>query len=182
MDLACKDLGFALGMGREFGVPLELAGLVEQTFIRARQQLGGGAWSTAVVRLLEEAPGRGAAGRGFPDAARLTSPRSGNVGNPEVQPARRSQSFRSESFQVEVLGPLVECVQDHGVKPDLGRDPPDPAQRIGEQPAADALALVTPVDAECHDVGGPRQWRPGVGSGHTGGGVSAPVMKWLCSA
>ena len=46
MDLACKDLGFALGMGREFGVPLELAGLVEQTFIRARQQLGGDAWST----------------------------------------------------------------------------------------------------------------------------------------
>ena len=39
MDLACKDLGFALELGREFGVPLELAGLVEQTFIRAREQL-----------------------------------------------------------------------------------------------------------------------------------------------
>ena len=70
MDLACKDLGFALGMGREFGVPLELAGLVEQTFIRARQQLGGGAWSTAVVKLLEDALGEELRAEGFP--ARLT--------------------------------------------------------------------------------------------------------------
>ena len=66
MDLACKDLGFALGMGREFGVPLELAGLVEQTFIRARQQLGGGAWSTAVVKLLEDALGEELRAPGFP--------------------------------------------------------------------------------------------------------------------
>jgi 3-hydroxyisobutyrate dehydrogenase len=66
MDLACKDLWFALGMGREFGVPLELAGLVEQTFIRARQQLGGHAWSTAVVRLLEDALGEELRAPGFP--------------------------------------------------------------------------------------------------------------------
>ena len=66
MDLACKDLGFALGMGREFGVPLELAGLVEQTFIRARQQLGSGAWSTAVVKLLEDALGEDLRAEGFP--------------------------------------------------------------------------------------------------------------------
>lgn len=66
MDLACKDLGFALDMGRAFGVPLELAGLVEQTFIRARQQLGGGAWSTAVVKLLEEALGEPLRAPGFP--------------------------------------------------------------------------------------------------------------------
>ncbi|MGD9508503.1 MAG: NAD(P)-dependent oxidoreductase [Geminicoccaceae bacterium] len=66
MDLACKDLGFALGMGRKFGVPLELAGLVEQTFIRARQQLGGGAWSTAVVKLLEDALHEPLRAPGFP--------------------------------------------------------------------------------------------------------------------
>ena len=68
MDLACKDLGFALAMGREYGVPLELAGLVEQTFIRARQQLGGGAWSTAVVKLLENALGEELRADGFPSA------------------------------------------------------------------------------------------------------------------
>lgn len=66
MDLACKDLGFALGMGRTLGVPLELAGLVEQTFIRARQQLGGGAWSTAVVKLLEDGLHEPLRAPGFP--------------------------------------------------------------------------------------------------------------------
>jgi len=53
-------------MGRELGVPLELAGLVEQTFIRARQQLGGSAWSTAVVRLLEDTLGEELRAPGFP--------------------------------------------------------------------------------------------------------------------
>jgi 3-hydroxyisobutyrate dehydrogenase len=68
MDLACKDLGFALGMGRDLGVPLELAGLVERTFARARQELGGSTWSTAVVRLLEDALGEELRADGFPAA------------------------------------------------------------------------------------------------------------------
>src|SRR5882672_6978005 len=66
MDLACKDLGFAHDLGREFGVPLELAGLVEQIFVRARQQYGGGAWSTQVVKLLEDALGTELRAAGFP--------------------------------------------------------------------------------------------------------------------
>lgn len=67
MDLACKDLGFATQFGREFGVPLELAGLTEQTFIRARQQYGGGAWSSQVVKLLEDALGTDLRAAGFPE-------------------------------------------------------------------------------------------------------------------
>ena len=39
MDLACKDLGFAHQLGRELGVPLELAGLTEQIFRRHRAPL-----------------------------------------------------------------------------------------------------------------------------------------------
>jgi 3-hydroxyisobutyrate dehydrogenase len=70
MDLACKDLGFAMGLGREFRVPLELAGMVEQTFIRAREQFGGGAWSSMVVKLLEDALGTDLRAPGFP--AQLT--------------------------------------------------------------------------------------------------------------
>lgn len=66
MDLACKDLGFATKFGREFGVPLELAGLVEQTFIRARSQYGGQAWSSQVVKLLEDAVGTDLRAPGFP--------------------------------------------------------------------------------------------------------------------
>jgi 3-hydroxyisobutyrate dehydrogenase len=67
MDLACKDLGFATQFGRELGVPLELAGLVEQTFIRARSQYGGGAWSSQVVKLLEDALGTDLRAPGFPE-------------------------------------------------------------------------------------------------------------------
>lgn len=66
MDLALKDLGFALGFGREFGVPLELAGLVEQTFVRAKAMYGGQAWSSQVVKLLEDATGTDLRAPGFP--------------------------------------------------------------------------------------------------------------------
>jgi len=54
MDLACKDLAFALGFGRAFGVPLDLASVAQQTFIRARSKYGGNAWSTQAVKLLED--------------------------------------------------------------------------------------------------------------------------------
>ena len=67
MDLALKDLGFALQMGREFGVPLEVAGLVEQTFVRSKAQYGGGAWSSQVVKWLEDAVGTDLRAPGFPE-------------------------------------------------------------------------------------------------------------------
>ena len=66
MDLACKDLGFAYGFGRAFGVPLELAGLTEQIFRRARAQYGGNAQSTQVVKLLEDALHTRLRAPGFP--------------------------------------------------------------------------------------------------------------------
>jgi 3-hydroxyisobutyrate dehydrogenase len=66
MDLACKDLGFAHELGTELGVPLELANLVEQTFIRAREEYGGSAWSPMVVKLLEDALGTDLRAPGFP--------------------------------------------------------------------------------------------------------------------
>ncbi len=67
MDLACKDLGLATLLGRELGVPLELAGLVEETFARARGRYGGEAWSTQVVKLLEDALGVELRAAGFPE-------------------------------------------------------------------------------------------------------------------
>jgi 3-hydroxyisobutyrate dehydrogenase len=54
MDLAVKDLGFAMEFGRRFGVPLDLAGRAMTTFIKARETYGGKAWSTQVVKLLED--------------------------------------------------------------------------------------------------------------------------------
>ena len=66
MDLAVKDLGFALAFGRDFGVPLDLASLTMQTFLRAREAYGGCAWSTQVVKLLEDALNTDLRAPGFP--------------------------------------------------------------------------------------------------------------------
>ena len=71
MELACKDLGFAMNLGRELGVPLDLAAITTQTFIRAREAFGGGAWSTQVVKLLEDALHTDLRAPGFP--AELTA-------------------------------------------------------------------------------------------------------------
>jgi 3-hydroxyisobutyrate dehydrogenase len=67
MDLACKDLKLAHQLGQEFEVPLELAGLVEQIFVSARAQYGGRAWSSMVVKLLEDALGTDLRAPGFPE-------------------------------------------------------------------------------------------------------------------
>jgi 3-hydroxyisobutyrate dehydrogenase len=71
MDLACKDAGFALEFGRRFGVPLRLAGVMEQCFIEGRAKYGGSAWSSMIVKLLEDSVGTSLRAPGFP--ARLGS-------------------------------------------------------------------------------------------------------------
>ena len=70
MDLACKDLGFAMGMSREFGVPLELARRTAEIFQQGRTTYGGAAQSTQIVKLLEDALGTDLRAPGFP--AKLT--------------------------------------------------------------------------------------------------------------
>lgn len=67
IDLALKDLGFALGFGREFGVPLELAALTEQTYVAARAAYGGQAQSPMIARLLEDMLGTDLRAPGFPE-------------------------------------------------------------------------------------------------------------------
>lgn len=71
LDLACKDLGLALELGREHGVPLALGDLVAAQFSLARERYGGSAWSPMVVKLLEDAVGADLRAPGFP--ARLVS-------------------------------------------------------------------------------------------------------------
>jgi 3-hydroxyisobutyrate dehydrogenase len=66
MDLACKDAGFAVEFGRRFGVPLRLAGMMEQIFIEGRAKYGGGAWSSMIVKLLEDSVGTPLRAPGFP--------------------------------------------------------------------------------------------------------------------
>ena len=73
MDLACKDLGFAMKLGRDFGVPLDLAALTAQTFIRGREAYGGGAYSTKIVKLLEDALHTDLRAPGFPEELTMES-------------------------------------------------------------------------------------------------------------
>jgi 3-hydroxyisobutyrate dehydrogenase len=54
IDLALKDLGFALEFGREFGVPLDLAGVTNQTYVAAKAAFGGEAQSPMIAKLLED--------------------------------------------------------------------------------------------------------------------------------
>jgi 3-hydroxyisobutyrate dehydrogenase len=66
MDLALKDLGFALAMGRDFGAPLNLATRVNAIFEEGKRVYGGDAWSTQIVKLLEDEVGVELRAPGFP--------------------------------------------------------------------------------------------------------------------
>ena len=66
IDLALKDLGFALGFGKEFGVPLDLASMTNQTYIAAKAAYGGEAQSPMIAKLLEDLLGTDLRADGFP--------------------------------------------------------------------------------------------------------------------
>ncbi len=66
IDLALKDLGFALGFGKEFGVPLDLASITNQTYIAAKAAYGGEAQSPMIARLLEDLLKTDLRAEGFP--------------------------------------------------------------------------------------------------------------------
>jgi 3-hydroxyisobutyrate dehydrogenase len=57
MDLVTKDLALAVDLGRELGVPLELAAVVEQLHRRARALYGDKAGELSSVRMAEDAAG-----------------------------------------------------------------------------------------------------------------------------
>ncbi len=66
IDLALKDLGFALGFGKEFGVPLDLASMTHQTYVAAKAAYGGHAQSPEIARLLEDLLKTDLRAEGFP--------------------------------------------------------------------------------------------------------------------
>jgi len=57
MRLVTKDLGLAVDLARDAGVPVELTGLVEQIHRRARAQYGDDAGQISAVRLYEDLAG-----------------------------------------------------------------------------------------------------------------------------
>jgi 3-hydroxyisobutyrate dehydrogenase len=54
LALACKDLGLALDLARQTGVPAEVSALVEQIYRRARAQYGDHGGEMLPIRLLED--------------------------------------------------------------------------------------------------------------------------------
>jgi 3-hydroxyisobutyrate dehydrogenase len=55
MKLACKDLGLAVDLSREVGVPAAFSALVEQTYRAALAQYGPDAGEMSPIRLAEDA-------------------------------------------------------------------------------------------------------------------------------
>jgi 3-hydroxyisobutyrate dehydrogenase len=57
LALACKDLGLAVDLARQAGVPAELSALVEQIYRRARAQYGDAGGQMLPIKLLEDLTG-----------------------------------------------------------------------------------------------------------------------------
>ena len=57
LALACKDLGLAVDLARQAGVPAELSALVEQIYRRARAQYGDAGGEMLPIKLLEDLTG-----------------------------------------------------------------------------------------------------------------------------
>ncbi len=54
LALACKDLGLAVDLARQTGVPAEMSAMVEQIYRRARAQYGDGGGQLLPMKLLED--------------------------------------------------------------------------------------------------------------------------------
>jgi 3-hydroxyisobutyrate dehydrogenase len=54
LALACKDLGLAVDLAREVGVPAEVSAVVEQIYRRARAQYGDHGGEMLPIKLLED--------------------------------------------------------------------------------------------------------------------------------
>jgi 3-hydroxyisobutyrate dehydrogenase len=54
LALACKDLGLAVDLARQTGVPAEMSAMVEQIYRRARAQYGDAGGQMLPIKLLED--------------------------------------------------------------------------------------------------------------------------------
>ncbi len=146
MDLAAKDLHFAHELGREFGVPLEVAGLVEQIFVRGRSQYGG---ERPVDADREAARGRardGAARAGISgDAVRLEK-----LVALDLDPAAAAVACREQHGCQDHRGEPEECRHDRergrADQRAVGVDEEDRDRRDGEDDPLDERALAPVVE------------------------------------
>ena len=66
IDLVLKDVGLFEKVAKEHGVPLEVSPVIMDIFRDGKRRYGGDAWSTGIVRRLEEACGTLLRAPGFP--------------------------------------------------------------------------------------------------------------------
>lgn len=66
MDLVVKDVGLFDGLARELGVPADLSPQILDIFREGQEQFGGDAWSSMIVKRLEDACGTELRAPGFP--------------------------------------------------------------------------------------------------------------------
>ena len=57
LALACKDLGLAVDLAGHAGVPVEVSGVVEQVYRRARAQYGDAGGEMLPIKLYEDLTG-----------------------------------------------------------------------------------------------------------------------------
>ena len=74
MDLVVKDMSLFQQLADEQGTPLELSPLVLDIFRRGEQEYGSRAWSSGIVRFLEDACGVDLRAPGFPEEIVDTEP------------------------------------------------------------------------------------------------------------
>ena len=66
MDLACKDVGLFEVLGKQLGIPLSISPKITEIFTKAKAQYGDRAWSSMVVKLLEDICTADLRAEGFP--------------------------------------------------------------------------------------------------------------------
>ena len=89
MDLVVKDMSLFQQLADRQGTPLELSPLVLDIFRRGRRLYGSRAWSSGIVRLLEDACGVDLRAPGFPSELIDSEPEEPGY---EVAPAHQARS------------------------------------------------------------------------------------------
>lgn len=67
MDLVCKDVSLFKSLSENYGVPTEVAGLVLDIFKQGRKKFGDRAWSSMIVKRIEDNCKTDLRAEGFPE-------------------------------------------------------------------------------------------------------------------
>ncbi|MDA9614134.1 NAD(P)-dependent oxidoreductase [Pelagibacteraceae bacterium] len=75
MDLVCKDVGLFEKLAQDMQVPTEVSPLITKIFKEGREKYGDRAWSSMIVKRLEDACGENLRASGYPDELIDDTPR-----------------------------------------------------------------------------------------------------------